>query len=250
MFVETPNLPQSPVKAVIVGEKYSILSEPLANLGITPIYVPNSQILSEYENSHADMLVCHLKGRELALCGEIYDSFVSKYTDFGFLFVQGSAHTGNEYPSDVSYNLLVFGNRYIGRGDVADSELVKHLNRHGFEECRVRQGYAKCSVCIVTESAVITADSGIATALAATGTEVLKISAGGIDLPGCNYGFIGGASGKISKHKLAFTGRLDNHPDIEQILRFLEIHGVEPVWLTDLPCFDVGSILPVIETGK
>ena len=76
---------------------------------------------------------------------------------------------------------------------------------------------------------------------------MLLISPKGVGLEGFDCGFIGGAAFKISRELLAFTGRLDEHPDRGAILAFLDRHGVRPLYLTDRPAFDIGSGLAITE---
>ena len=71
--------------------------------------------------------------------------------------------------------------------------------------------------------------------------DVLRIRPGYIELIGYDYGFIGGAAFLINDHTLAFTGALDRHPDKDRILDFLAQHGVQPVFLTEVPIFDIGG---------
>jgi 5-methyltetrahydrofolate--homocysteine methyltransferase len=58
---------------------------------------------------------------------------------------------------------------------------------------------------------------------------------------------IGGCCGKLSKRSICFTGRLTKHPDEKEILKFIEDAGLEIIYLTDDPVFDVGSIIPIEE---
>ena len=83
----------------------------------------------------------------------------------------------------------------------------------GLELIPVKQGYAKCSLCIVSENAVITADEGLAYTLCRAGLDVLKIIPGCIRLPGYGYGFIGGCCGKLDAATMAFAGDPLTHPD-------------------------------------
>lgn len=78
--------------------------------------------------------------------------------------------------------------------------------------------------------------------------DVLLISASGVELEGFDCGFIGGAAFKLSRETLAFTGRLNGHPDRDAILSFLDSRGVRSTYLTDRPLFDIGSGLPITET--
>ena len=111
----------------------------------------------------------------------------------------------------------------------------------------MRQGYAKCCACVVNEGAMITSDTGIAKAAARHGVDVLRIRPGYIELAGFDTGFIGGTAFRISERALAFTGRLDAHPDRADIEAFLRSRGIEPVYLTDRPAFDIGSAVPLTE---
>jgi predicted acetyltransferase len=51
----------------------------------------------------------------------------------------------------------------------------------------------------------------------------------------------------IADNKIAFTGMIDHHPDETAIVRFLESKSIIPVFLTKRKCFDIGSIIPLIE---
>jgi len=87
------------------------------------------------------------------------------------------------------------GSRLVCNEQAAAPELLEAARRMGLELIPVKQGYAKCSLCIVSENAVITADEGLAYTLCRAGLDVLKIIPGCIRLPGYGYGFIGGCGG-------------------------------------------------------
>ena len=112
----------------------------------------------------------------------------------------------------------------------------------------VRQGYAKCSTAVVSEHAIITADSGIANAASLAGLDVLKLQPGYIHLDGYAYGFIGGTCGKLSASTIAFAGSVNRHPQAAEILKFLEQHQVQAISLYEGPLQDIGGILPLAET--
>jgi hypothetical protein len=103
---------------------------------------------------------------------------------------------------------------------------------------------------VVDEQAAITSDPGLWKSLGEHGIECLLISPGFIELKGYDSGFIGGASGKIGRNTIAFTGHLNEHPDRERIFHFLDSRGVKAFMLTRRAAFDVGSILPFLEQGS
>ena len=112
---------------------------------------------------------------------------------------------------------------------------------------QVSQGYSKCPLCIVDQNSFITEDEGIANTLKRHNINVLKISAGDVRLPGLDYGFLGGASGKISKNLLAFTGDIRQHRDYDKIYDFCAERSVELISLSNEELIDIGSIIPVTE---
>ena len=73
---------------------------------------------------------------------------------------------------------------------------------------------------------------------------MLKISKGSVYLPGFDYGFIGGASGKIADDEIIFNGDISKHPDYKNIMSFLCKHNVKAVSFKD-KLEDIGSIIPI-----
>ncbi|MBE6936460.1 MAG: hypothetical protein E7458_08180 [Ruminococcaceae bacterium] len=261
-FVEKPNLPQGRVRAVIVGEAWKTRIS-FEKFGITPIFIRNHPYLDAPVCSHADMQVVHLYKENFLsnpnlFCkgNELYRKDLKNLSDKNCKVPElvrkiswqiGKTELVPEYPKCAAYNVLLLDYLAVFCQKCIDFVLYESLLGLGYTPVLVRQGFARCSVCVVSASAVITADRGIARALTAHGVEVLEICPGGIALPGYDTGFLGGASFLISSHHLAFTGRLDNHPDAERILAFLARHQVEPVYLTDEPIFDIGTAVPVLE---
>ena len=145
------------------------------------------------------------------------------------------------YPRDIGLNAAVVGDYLICNVKYTDETVLEHADKI----IDVKQGYAKCSVCMVDENSIITSDAGIYSAAKKNNIEVLLISKGHITLDGYNYGFIGGCSGLISKNKLAFTGSIAVHPDYEKIKKFCEGRGVEIVSLSNEKLYDYGSMFIV-----
>jgi hypothetical protein len=77
------------------------------------------------------------------------------------------------------------------------------------------------------------------------GIECLLIKPGGIELKGLNYGFIGGASGLLSKKQIAFTGGLESLEDICKLRSFLYEKKFEIKILDKVRLTDYGSIIPL-----
>lgn len=241
-FVKKPNLPDNKISHVIIGEKYTEIIRPaLEERGIKIISCPLNTIVDERVAAHADLSVLHLGGKRIVVSQAVADGrFVSELNELGAEALLCEEPFAREYPEDCSLCAVfvgdrIFHNKYISV--LASDPRTIH----------VKQGYAKCSVCVVSESAVITSDEGLAKAMITQGLDVLTISQGFITLDGYNTGFIGGSAFKISREILALTGTLDEHPDRDAILGFLNFHGVEPLFLTDIPIFDIGCAIPLKE---
>jgi hypothetical protein len=67
------------------------------------------------------------------------------------------------------------------------------------------------------------------------------ITPGYIDLPGYNYGFIGGASGEFN-NTVFFSGRIDHHPDFDMIRNFIINKEKSIINLSESRAVDIGSI--------
>lgn len=251
-FVETPNLPVY-ADTVIIGEKYcNILQNGVKNLNINILPMPCNPYVDARLSGHADLSVLHLGGNRLLLAPYLKGSeFSQQLGNMGFDFQFADIEQSSLYPGDAQMNVCIIGDKVIYNPKTVPDTIVKYLSI-GDRAVQVssRQGYSRCSVCVVNNNAIITADEGICRSAKAHGIDVLKIRPGYIDLPGFDHGFIGGASFKISDTKLAFTGRLDSHPDAEQMIGFASLHNVDIVYITDKPAFDIGGAIPIIEASK
>ena len=183
---------------------------------------------------------------QIVKCG---DSYICAPECYGYYrnlpgtdIVQGESVPGYSYPEDIAYNIAVTGIYAIHNFKYTEQ---KFLEKSPYIHISVKQGYSKCSVCVVSEDAVITSDKCIAVAASEAGLDVLAISPGYVSLPGYDYGFIGGASGLIDSGLLCFCGDITTHPDSYQIVDFCRKHGVEVVSLCDGTLVDVGTIIAV-----
>ncbi len=152
---------------------------------------------------------------------------------------------GNEYPYDVLLNCAVVGRNLICNVDTVSPTVLKYLKEKGFRIVNVKQGYTKCSVLPISENALITDDPSIAKSCISAGIDVLTVSKGSVRLEGFDYGFIGGASGRISDETVAFCGDIDTHTDADKIKEFLKKYSLKHLSLDDNKLYDIGSIIPL-----
>lgn len=247
-FVSSPNLPKK-AGLILIGEKYfHPLKNKLEALGVDVLSVPANPMVDPRLSSHADLSLLHAGNACLFAANFLKNSKFAEILAKINVFIDFCAENQSEqYPFDAGLNICCVGKHFVYNPKVSDETAVLHLRKQGRVPVSCRQGYCKCSVCVVDEKSIICADKGINMACKAAGLDVLEIRPGYVALEGFDYGFIGGASFKLSTDKLAFTGTLDAHPDKEKIYAFLKERGVEAVFLTDLPLFDIGSAVVLTE---
>lgn len=212
----------------------------LRQRGLEIIKLPCFPVLQEPVSAHPDMLLFLGEGR--IVCHKDYfalaEKEISKISEITKKeIILSCENIGLEYPRDVLFNAAAVGDKLICRLDAA-SEMISE----GYDVINVKQGYAKCSTCVVSDKAIITADSSIAKGAEQNGIDVLLVSSGGVRLNGYDCGFIGGASG-ADKDNVYFCGNVDLHHDGERIKEFCQKHGKVALSLSDEPLYDYGTLI-------
>ena len=241
-FVEKPHLPQGEVRRIIIGKKYkNMLENALFEHNIDVIWLNNNTFVDERLAGHCDLMAVHLGGNRLAVQSSIADD-CKLINNVELICTENP--TKPEYPYDAGLNICIVGEKIIYNPKSANNMIISQLG--GTKLC-CKQGYTKCSVCVVDENSIITADNKIAAIAANAGMDVLHVGDKITALDGFEHGFIGGASFKISRNKMAFTGVITDASERSRIERFLNERGIAPVYLTNAPIFDIGSAIPIIE---
>lgn len=243
-FIEKPNLPNSRVVAAAINANAVAAIEKLHCLGIKTIKIPDNPNLPEPVAAHADLQLLHMGNNVVFSQNEhLFQGSQSKNLCFRHIGVQ----LGNEYPKDVPLNCAVIGNKLICNKKTIAGEVLEFAETNGLTVINVNQGYAKCSICVVNQEAIITDDESIFAAAGNFFNDTLFISKGSIVLKGYNYGLIGGCCGKIDKNKMAFNGAIESHKDYKKILDFLARNNIQCIELHSERLNDIGGILPLCE---
>ncbi len=159
------------------------------------------------------------------------------------IFFGNRNELGEEYPLNIKFNAVCLDRYFIHRLKYTSPELLNEARRLGMALIDVRQGYTKCSCVVVDGHSVITADAGILRRLRQyPGIDVLPVRQGCVRLEGFEYGFLGGASGRVG-HEVIFNGDLSVHPDYIAIRSFIEDRGLKVTYFPDYPLTDIGSII-------
>lgn len=243
-YIKQPNLPQNRVTLAAINAQAGEAIAKLNAEGIKTVNIISDYNLPEPVNSHADIRLLHMGNNTIFYQNEHLFSGELKQK---FEVIKIKAAAGNKYPQDVRLNCTLIGNKLICNKNTVASEILEFAYMNGLTVIHVNQGYARCSICVVNENAVITDDKSIFTAAANFFNDAQFISKGSIGLKGYDYGFIGGCCGKISKNKLAFNGAIESHSDYKLIIDFLSRNNVECIELHNNRLYDIGGILPLCE---
>ena len=237
----------------LIDERMSLAARTaLEKCGFHTLPVPASPRLPEATRSHPDMLLFRL-GNEI-FTEERYlienESFFKELLSLvpWLKIITISESLSAQYPFDCVLNLLAMGDRLYLKIDSVSHTILSAAERVGLRMLAVKQGYPACTVLALGNSHAITADRGMARALAADGVEVLEIRNEGILLPPYDYGFIGGAAG-VYGNKVYFIGDCATHPDGKSIHAFIEAAGYTVVSLDCGKLRDLGRII-FIDTEK
>ena len=240
--VEMPHLPKGRVRHIIIGEKYrNLLEKALSVHDLEAIWLKNNNFVDERLSGHTDLSAVQIGDRivlaeYLKPCEQIHNFINADYVPNPQKPI---------YPYDAGLNFCIIGDRLFYSPKTANAEQIRKVGCK--EKIVVKQGYTKCSICVVDENSIITADKMISVAAKESGMNVLYISKPFVSLKGFDCGFIGGAAFKISANELAFTGEIKDAGIRTEIECFLNERNVRPIYLTNNLVFDIGSAIPLTE---
>lgn len=244
-IIQTPILPKDSVKHCLIGEKYIDEINELTALGVQCLSLRKNNLLDEEINCHADILAFNFgNGKTLINNGAIGEEELNK---IGITAVFSNNIISSPYPNDILLNVAFTGRHIICNSIYTSKDIIDYTKLNNIEIIHTKQGYSKCNLCVVSENAVITEDKGLACLLKKYQFNVLLISSGDIYLSDKHYGFIGGASCKISADKMYFSGDLSQHQDYKEIIKFLELYNVKPVYNKSRKLTDFGGIIQLTE---
>ena len=243
MFIKNPNLPQYDVRGVLIDYRAEYIFEKFDKLGIKVFKTPKLNIAYRAVSGHPDMLFHHVNENSSFVSPESYEYFTKLFPNENI--ISGNKKIKNTYPDDVAYNIARIDNFAILNEKYSEENILEYYKKNGVKLINVKQGYSKCSVCIVSDNAIITSDKSILKNAQLYGINALLIRPGYVKLKDLPYGFIGGASGLISKGILAFNGNIKKHSDYKEIKDFCLKFNVKAMSLHDDELEDIGSIIPI-----
>jgi len=230
----------------VIGAGAAAFADALARHFADVLILPPHPSLDPRTASHPDMLFARVG--DVLVTDPVYAEAAAEVIGrigARIPVLPGVTELAEPYPHDAAYNILTHSRVLYARRDALDPLTARLAAERGFALHSVRQGYAGCSA-LSCGDLVLTTDPSLAAALTADGAEVLRLSPGGILLPGYDCGFIGGASGFCGDTAI-FFGDPAAHPDGARILDALEKRGVGILPLGAGMLCDFGGILCIPE---
>lgn len=243
-FLLNPNLPQNKVTTVFAYCDDIALKSVFDELAVKVVEPAQNELLDAPVSRHADMLANYIGN----------NTFLADYRQKELIeFVEKSNGTiiamnniKSPYPDDCLLNFADIGDYIICNKSILPRDILEMLPKKQIID--VKQGYSKCSVCIVKRNTIITDDISIHNAVSQyDNIKSLLVEKGSVSIEQYDYGFIGGCCGLIDKDLLLFNGDLSTHKDFDIIKDFLYDNGVNYIDIKEKLLTDIGSIIPITE---
>lgn len=238
--MNTPILPKKRIKKCLIGQRYSNEIRELEQLAIECIAIPSLSSLENEISNHADMLCFNCGNGNLLVQSDVAGELDVALRGYNVIPVNDIF---SPYPNDVKLNSAFLGKHLLCNSKFIAPQLKAFCEKYSIEIINTNQGYSKCSVCVISNQAVITEDDGIACLLKNYQYNVLKITPGFIALSEKHSGFIGGATAKISSNELYVSGDISKHPDYNDIKSFSEYYNVSLIYNDCRKLTDFGGMI-------
>ena len=227
-------------RVAILSDKTPVdILKSLETLDINKILLPSTPLIDPIISHHTDMQI--FPCGDMVFCHSDIDSnFVDELSKYVNVVICGSG-LDKKYPKDIGFNIAFSGEVAFHLPDATPREITEYLKLQNIPLVAVKQGYSKCSTAIINSKNIITADKSINDAALKIGINSLFIEPGFFELPGYDYGFIGGSSGYLGD-TFYLTGSIDHHPDSKRIVDFINRAGSNIIYLSEKPAVDIGSI--------
>ncbi len=230
------------METVFLSELASIqLRKKIEDKGCYIIDICETESVYKSIAAHPDIYLCIIDNTVI-ISKEQLPHIKSKLKKYNINYITGTKALKQKYPDTIHYNALEIGCFFVHQLKHTDQMIMEKVKQNQSSCINVKQGYTKCNICVVNDNSIITSDEGIAKELKKNGIDVLLIEAGYVKLDGFEYGFIGGASGKIGD-TILFNGNLSDHPDAQKIRSFIEKKGFYCEDIPEYPLTDIGSII-------
>lgn len=227
------------MKIIIDSRMRKIEKEYLSQYG-NLIELPYQPSVYEEISSHPDIFFCKLNNKIFKAPNTTIKPDIT--------YEEGIEKVGQNYPSDIKYNVCQIGNNVLHNFKHTDKHILEYIKQMNLNQIQLKQGYTKCSICPTSNNSCVTSDEGIYENLKKKNIEVLLLKSNNIKLLDKNglqtkmNGFIGGATAVIG-NKFILFGDSNKISNKTCLIEHLNKHGLKLIDFKNLEIVDYGSII-------
>ncbi|MGN0527078.1 MAG: DUF6873 family GME fold protein, partial [Acutalibacteraceae bacterium] len=157
-LINCPTLPKNAVKHALIGEEYPDIAKELNRLKINTIPLKTNKSLEKEIQAHADILSFSFGDILFISRGALGESNLS-FINTDIVYVDDFK---SPYPDDVKLNGCILNDYLICNPKTVLKEISDIAKQKNLKIIETKQGYSKCSLCVVNDNAVITEVVGLA----------------------------------------------------------------------------------------
>ena len=235
-------------KLIIDKRMREIEKNKLKELGYELLEINSNKILYPEISSHVDIFCTKIKNNLIVENSQY--NLIKENVKKEIKVIQGLTTIGEKYPEDIKYNVCIVGNCAIHNFNYTDRKIQEVLKKEKYSLINVKQGYSKCSIAVIDENSLITADEGIYNKLKRYNFDILfidyKLNIKLLNEKGYSpmKGFIGGAISRIG-NKVFIAGDIEKIDKNKEIKKFIQKKGLEVISFDNLEAIDYGGIIEI-----
>lgn len=233
------NLPSERVKLVLVDKFISEYAKKTLNsLNIDYIETTSVESIIDCTSTHPDMQFLMFEQRKVLVEKNTYSYYKKLLPDFEIIPIDGIQ---SPYPKDSALNITILDDKCF-LTNYQNNFIGDYISNN---KIFIKQGYSKCNICILNESAIITSDKGIIENAINFGVKAYYLPSDDIFLKDYKNGFWGGCTGLIDKNLLFFNGNIEKLSCYSDLKTILTKEKIEPIYYQESFLEDTGSIIPI-----
>ena len=237
------------MKKIIIDNRMRLEEKnKLESLGYKIIELNSSGNVYQEISSHTDIFCTKIINNLIVEPSQF--QLIKKHIQRDINIIKGKLSLKKTYPEDVGYNACIIGNYAIHNFQYTDSKIKEILQRENYNLINVKQGYTKCSIAVIDDRSLITADKGLYNELMKYNFDILFLNYK-LNIKLINEGefstmngFIGGAISRIGNN-VFISGDLNKIDKNNQIKNFIKKRNLNIISFSELDVIDYGGIIEI-----
>ena len=235
-------------KLIIDNRMRKIEKNKLKELGYELIEINSNRTVYSEISSHVDIFCTKIKNN--LIIEDSQYNLIKENINREIKVIKGTTKIENRYPTDIKYNVCIVGDYAIHNFSYTDKKIYEILKKENYNLINVKQGYSKCSIAVIDENSIITADEGIYNTLKQYNFDILFVDYN-LNIKLLNEkeyspmkGFIGGAISRIGNN-IFISGDIEKIDNNKTIKKFIQKKGLGVISFNNLEVIDYGGIIEI-----